>query len=122
MSSTNAGVLGIYTPGNINLYPDSTGNLTINASLAMLSGQTNGTAGLATPGGAIGTLTIVGGRSEDQAHGVSISVGNTFYDQRFAGNFGPPWFPTAQPTAGAPAIPQLQNATVTRIAWQETNR
>lgn len=122
VSSTNAGVLGIYTPGNINLYPDSTGNLTINASLAMLSGQTNGTAGLATPGGAIGTLTIVGGRSEDQAHGVSISVGNTFYDQRFAGNFGPPWFPTAQPTAGAPAIPQLQNATVTRIAWQETNR
>ncbi len=122
VSNTNAGVLGIYTPGNINLYPDSQGNLTIDASLAMLSGQSNGTAGLETPGRGIGTLTIVGGRSEDQAHGVNISVGNTFYDQRFAGNFGPPWFPTAQPTAGAPAIPQIQNATVTRIAWQETSR
>lgn len=122
VAGNNAGVLGIYTPGNINLYPDSQGNLTIDASLAMLSGQTNGTAGLATPGGGIGTLTIVGGRSEDQAHGVNIGAGNTFYDQRFAGNFGPPWFPTAQPTAGAPAIPQLQNATVTRLSWQETSR
>jgi hypothetical protein len=122
VANTNAGVLGIYTPANINLYPDSQGNLTIDASLAMLSGKTNGTAGLATPGGGIGTLTIVGGRSEDQAHGVNIGAGNTFYDQRFAGNFGPPWFPTAQPTAGAPAIPQLQNATVTRLSWQETSR
>jgi hypothetical protein len=119
VSNTNAGVLGIYTPGNINLYPDSSGNLTINASLAMIGG---GTSGLATPGRGINTLTIMGGRSEDQAHGVNIGSGNTLYDQRFAGNFGPPWFPTAQPQPGAPAIPQFQGASVSRLSWQDTNR
>lgn len=122
-TSTNAGVLGIYTTANINLYPNSSGsnkgNLTVDASLAAIG---TGTSGFATPGGSIGTWTILGGRSEDQAHSVSISTGNTYYDRRFANNFGPPWFPTSVPQAGAIAIPASQTITVTRNSWQEVNR
>lgn len=119
-TSTNAGVLGIFTTGNINLYPDSTGNLTVNASLAAIG---SGTSGFATPGGAINTWTIVGGRAEDQAHGVSISSGNTYYDRRFANNFGPPWFPTAVPQPGQAGIPAGPvTMTVTRLSWKEVNR
>jgi hypothetical protein len=125
-STSNAGVLGIYTTGNINLYPNSSGsnkgNLTVDASLAALSGQTNGTSGFATPGGSIGTWTIVGGRSEDQAHGVSISTGNTYYDRRFLNNFGPPWFPTAVPQPGQAPIPSSASISVNRTSWAENSR
>ena len=122
-SSTNAGVLGIFTTGNINLYPNSSGsnrgNLTVDAALAAIS---NGTSGFETPGNGINTWTIVGGRSEDQAHSVNISAGNTYYDRRFANNFGPPWFPTAVPQPGTNAIPASQSITVTRSSWKEVNR
>jgi hypothetical protein len=119
-TSTNAGVLGVYTTGNINLYPNSTGDLTVNASLAAIG---NGTSGFATPGKAIDTWTIVGGRAEDQAHSVNISTGNTYYDRRFANNFGPPWFPTGVPQAGQGAIPAGPvTLTVTRTSWREVNR
>ena len=118
-ASTNAGVLGIYTNGNINLYPNAQGNLTVNASMAALG---SGTSGFATPGGAINTWTIVGGRAEDQAHSVNIGAGNTYYDQRFANNFGPPWFPTAVPQPGQVATPSAQTITVTRTSWKEVNR
>ena len=123
---TDAGVLGIYTQGNLNLYPNSSGsnsgNLTVNASLAMLSGQSVSSAnsGLETPGNQIGTLTIVGGRAEDHAHSVSIGASNTYFDRRFANNFGPPWFPTAVPQPGSGAVPASgPTMTVTRRAWQE---
>ena len=119
-SSTDAGVLGIYTNGIINLNPNSSGsnkgNLTVDASLAAIG---SGTSGFETPGTAINTWTIVGGRSEDQAHSVSITSGNTYYDQRFAGNFGPPWFPTAVPQPGAGAIGASQSITLERTSWQE---
>ena len=118
-SSTNAGVLGIFTTGNINLYPNGQGNLTVNASMAAIGG---GNSGFATPGGAIGTWTIVGGRAEDSAHSVNISAGNTYYDQRFGNNFGPPWFPTAVPQPGELPRPSSQTITVTRTTWQEVNR
>ncbi len=123
-TSTNAGVLGVYTTGNINLSPDPNGNLTVNGSLAALSGQTGSSAnsGFATPGRSIGTWTIVGGRSEDHAHSVSIGTGNTYYDRRFANNFGPPWFPTAVPQAGSPAVSSSSQTTVTRTSWAEVNR
>lgn len=118
-SNTNAGVLGIYTNGNINLYPNAQGNLNVNASLAAIG---SGTSGFATPGGGIGTWTIVGGRAEDQAHSVNIGAGNTYYDQRFGNNFGPPWFPTAVPQPGQVPTPASQQITVTRTSWQEVNR
>lgn len=119
-TSTNAGVLGIYTTGNINLYPNSSGNLTVNASLAAIG---SGTSGFATPSGSINTWTIVGGRAEDQAHSVNISTGNTYYDRRFANNFGPPWFPTGVPQAGQAGVPAgTPKLTVTRLSWKEVNR
>jgi hypothetical protein len=125
-TSTDAGVLGIYTTGNINLYPNSNGsnagNLTVNASLAALSGQTGSSAnsGFATPGNSINTWTIVGGRAEDHAHSVNISQGNTYFDRRFANNFGPPWFPTAVPQPGSGAVPATPpTLTVTRASWKE---
>jgi hypothetical protein len=120
-TTTNAGVLGIYTNGNINLNPNSSGanqgNLTVDAALAAIG---SGTSGFATPGNAIGTWTIVGGRSEDQAHSVSINQGNTYYDQRFAsGTFGPPWFPTAVPQPGTNPVPSQFSSGVQRLSWQE---
>jgi hypothetical protein len=120
-TTTNAGVLGVYTNGNINLYPDSSGNLTVDASLAAIGGS-GGNAGFETPGKAIGTWTIVGGRSEDHAHSVNISQGNTVYDRRFAtGSFGPPWFPTAVPQPGtAPIPPSSPGAAIQRTFWQES--
>ncbi|MGH9736242.1 MAG: PilX N-terminal domain-containing pilus assembly protein [Candidatus Acidiferrales bacterium] len=124
-ASTNAGVLGIYTNGNINLYPNSSGsnrgNLTVDAALAAIGGV-NGNAGFETPGNSIGTWTIVGGRSEDHAHSVSISQGNTVYDRRFGtGSFGPPWFPTAVPQPGSGAVlPSSPGASVQRTFWQES--
>jgi len=122
-SSTNAGVLGIYTNGNINLYPGSGGNLTVDASLAALSGVTGGTSGFRTPGSSIGTWTIVGGRAEDKAHSVSISTGNTYYDRRFAsGSFGPPWFPTAVPQPGTTTVAPTESLSISRTSWQEANR
>jgi len=124
-TSSNAGVLGIYTTGNINLKPDSSGNLTVNASLAALSGATDGTgtSGFATPSGSIGTWTVVGGRAEDQAHSVNISQGNTLYDQRFSsGSFGPPWFPTSVPTPGTPVVTAYQQVQVQRGSWTESSR
>jgi len=92
----------------------------VNASMAAIG---SGSSGFATPGGSINTWTIVGGRAEDQAHSVNISSGNTYYDRRFANNFGPPWFPTAVPQpgqAGVPASPPTLN--VTRLSWREVNR
>ena len=122
VSGANSGVLGVYTNGNINLYPDPSGNLTVDGSLAAIGGST-GNSGFETPGGSIGTWTIVGGRSEDHAHSVSIGTGNTYFDTRFGANFGPPWFPTGVPQAAAAAIaatpPQV---IVTRGAWAEVNR
>ncbi|HKT25961.1 MAG TPA: hypothetical protein VJR04_15245 [Terriglobales bacterium] len=122
-SSTNAGVLGIYTNGNINLYPGSGGDLTVDASLAALSGVTGGTSGFRTPGSGIGTWTILGGRAEDQAHSVNISTGNTYYDRRFAsGSFGPPWFPTAVPQPGTTTVSPNESISVSRTSWQEASR
>jgi hypothetical protein len=122
VSGTNAGVFGVYTNQNINLYPDPNGDLTVNGSLAAIGGS-SGNSGFATPGGSIGNWTIVGGRSEDHAHSVNIGSGNTYFDTRFGGNFGPPWFPTAVPLAGAPAIPATPpQVLVNRGAWAEVNR
>jgi len=128
--NNDAGVLGIYTTGDINLTSDPqdpNGNLTVNASLAAIG---NGTSGFGTFGSghrncgysSICNWTILGGRAEDQAHGVSIGQGNTYYDRRFANNFGPPWFPTSVPQSGQVSVPPTSQVTVTRTTWAEVNR
>lgn len=117
-TTSDAGIFGIYTTGNINLNPDPSGNLVVDASLAAISGDTSG---FETPGQGINNWTIVGGRSEDQAHGVNINRGNTYFDRRFA-TMAPPWFPTAVPQPGSSAIPPSQSYTITRTSWQEVSR
>jgi len=125
-TSTNAGVLGIYTNSNINLYANSSGsnagNLTVDASLAAI-GSSAGTSGFETPGtGGINTWTVLGGRAEDQAHSVNLNAGNTYYDRRFANNFGPPWFPTGVPQPGQLPVSSTEAVSVARTSWQEDNR
>jgi Tfp pilus assembly protein PilX len=127
VANANSGVLGVYTNGNINLSPGPSGNLTVDASLAAIGGS-SGNAGFETQDSSgnptsIGTWTIVGGRSEDHAHGVNISTGNTVFDTRFGPHFGPPWFPTGVPTATSiPVAATPPQVVVTRGAWAEVNR
>ena len=117
--STPTNVLGIYTPGgDIQLQPTTNGNnLEIDASLAMVS--SGGSGGLIAQWNSINTLTIVGGRIANQAKsGASLSSRNIWFDQRFAGNFAPPWFPsttvTTTPTSATPVV------TANRVSWVNT--
>ena len=118
-------VLGLFTQsGNLVLNSNySNNNLEIDASMAAIgttSSCPSSTCGLETPNG-INTLTIVGGRIEGNAHGVSINTSNTYFDRRFTSvpGFAPPWFPSTTVSLGditvaaAPAV----TPTVQRLAW-----
>jgi len=119
-------VLGIFTAnGNINLSsPYSNNNLETDASLAAINAScsSSSSCGFATPTDTINTWTIVGGRIESYAHGVSISQGNTYFDRRFTSKagFAPPWFPsTSLPevdiqNAQAPLVTPSQPQ---RLSW-----
>jgi hypothetical protein len=129
-------VLGIFTTnGNVVLSsPYTDKNLEVDASIAMINacssnGGTcpNGSSsyGLATSG-SINTWTVVGGRIESYAHGVSITKGNTWFDQRFLSKqgFAPPWFPSTTvdaadlSNASAPkVIPTIQRTTW--VTWPQ---
>ena len=124
-------VLGIYTPGGNIIWSSSYSNhnLEIDATMAAMNGcSTSGTCtlgsssyGFATSG-TVGTVTIVGGRIESYAHGVSLSAVNTYFDQRFTtrNNFAPPAFPSSTfPATGPPAplAPNAPAATTQRTSW-----
>lgn len=104
--------LGIFTAtGDIQLKNgQSNGNLEIDASLATIS--QGGTGGLVNVGSAINTLTIVGGRIQNQIKNIGATTRNVFFDRRYAQNgFSPPWFPsTTVTTSGysATITPQFQ--------------
>jgi hypothetical protein len=118
-------VLGIFTAnGNINLSsPYKNGNLETDASLAAINSscKNSNSCGFATPSDTISTWTIVGGRIESNAHSVSISQGNTYFDRRFTSKagFAPPFFPaTTLPqvdiqNASAPLVTASQQ----RLSW-----
>jgi hypothetical protein len=119
-------VLGIFTNnGNIVLSsPYGNKNLQTDASLAAINASCPGgssSCGFATSG-SINTWTIVGGRIESYAHGVSISHGNTYFDRRFTARqgFAPPWFPSttvdANDLSSAPSAP-LVTPTTQRTTW-----
>jgi Tfp pilus assembly protein PilX len=109
--------LGIFTAtGDIQLNnKQANGNLEIDASLATIS--QGGTGGLTNVGAAINTLTIVGGRIQNQIKNINTTTRNVFFDRRYAQNgFAPPWFPSTTVTLGA--ITQAQaTTTVQRVQW-----
>ena len=124
-------VLGIFTSkGNINLSsPYSNNNLETDASLAAINADSswcnsNSKCGFGTPSDSISTWTILGGRIESFAHGVSISQGNTYFDRRFTSRsgFAPPWFPsTSIPlvdiTTTNAAPPSVNATPPQRLSW-----
>lgn len=110
-------VLGLFTnTGDIQLANCSgCGNLEIDASLATIS--QSGSGGLVNTGSAINTLTILGGRIQNNIKNINSTTRNVIFDRRFANNgFAPPWFPstTITPTgvSGATVTPQIQ-----RVQW-----
>lgn len=124
-SSTNAGVLGVYTTGNINLNadPNSNGNLTVDGSLAAIGQNCPSNSCGFTASGHINTFNNVGGQIQTNIFSADMNVENTYFDRRFNNSFGPPWFVTAQPQPGTASVPAQQfPMTVTRTSWQELNR
>jgi hypothetical protein len=115
--SDNHQALGIFTAtGDIQLNDkQANGNLEIDASLATISDQ--GTGGLVNVGGQINTLTIVGGRIQNQIKNINTITRNVFFDRRFGQNgFAPPWFPSTTITPGA--LTQAKaTTTVRRVQW-----
>jgi hypothetical protein len=118
-------ILGLYTQaGNFNLVPNTNGgNLEIDAAMAAIgSGCATATSncGLETPGNSVGTLTIVGGRIEGNAHGVNMNTSNTYYDRRFlTPGFAPPWFPTT--TVNSAVIPPVALAPTPTVTFSRLN-
>lgn len=117
-------VLGLYTQsGNLVLNSTySNNNLEIDAAMAALgSGCPTSSCGLETPGNGINTLTVVGGRMEANAHGVTMNTSNTYYDRRFlTPGFGPPWFPSTTVSQGViPTVPTapISSLTYSKLQW-----
>jgi len=120
-------VLGLFTPvGDIVLNsPYNDNNLEIDGAIAAVGSTCTQSSmanncGLETIG-AIGTFTIVGGRSEANAHGVNMSKSNTYYDRRFLNGTAPPWFPSSTISGGAAGSPKV-TSTYSKLNWQSTNQ
>ncbi|HEU4415364.1 MAG TPA: hypothetical protein VFT65_11325 [Candidatus Angelobacter sp.] len=109
--------LGIFTAtGDIQLNnKQANGNLEVDASLATIS--QGGTGGLTNIGSTINTLTIVGGRIQNQIKNINTTTRNVFFDRRFSQKgFAPPWFPSTTVSLGA--LTQAQaTTTVQRVQW-----
>ena len=112
--------LGIFTAtGDIQMAnTQSNGNLEIDASLATLS--QGGTGGLTNTGNAINTLTIVGGRIQNNIKNINATQRNVLFDKRFANGFAPPWFPSTGVKAGSNAA-NLNVPVITRLQWLNQN-
>jgi Tfp pilus assembly protein PilX len=113
----NKQVLGIFTgSGDIQLKNSQpNGNLEIDGSLATLS--QNGSGGLVNVGNSINTLTIVGGRIQNQIKNINTTTRNVFFDRRFAQNgFAPPWFPSTTISQGSGSSANLTSS-VQRVQW-----
>ena len=109
--------LGIFTAtGDIQLKNGQTnGNLEIDASLATISAT--GTGGLINVGSSINTLTIVGGRIQNNIKNIGATTRNVFFDRRYANGFAPPWFPSTTVTLGGLAS-SVTVPSVSRRQWQ----
>ena len=112
--------LGIFTAtGDIQMNnSQSNGNLEIDASLATIS--QNGTGGLTNTGATIQTLTIVGGRIQNNIKNIGANQRNVLFDQRFANGFAPPWFPSTGIAKGNNSA-NLNQPVITRLQWLNKN-
>ncbi len=112
--------LGIFTAsGDIQLNNGQANqNLEIDASMATLSA--GGTGGLTNIGAQIQTLTIVGGRIQNNIKNINTLQRNVLFDKRFAKNFSPPWFPATNIQQGNNAA-NLNTPVVTRLQWLNQN-
>ncbi len=109
--------LGIFTAnGDIQLNnQQANNNLEIDASLATIS--QGGSGGLTNVGNAINTLTIVGGRIQNQIKSINTTTRNVYFDRRFGQNgFAPPWFPSTTLSNGSVTGAQA-TTTVQRVQW-----
>lgn len=112
--------LGIFTAnGDVQLnnqQADKT--LTINASIATL--REGGSGGIINTGAAIDTLTIVGGRIQNNIKNINTTTRNVLFDRRYAnGNFAPPWFPSTPVNLGNIA-PGTVKPVIFRREWANT--
>jgi hypothetical protein len=112
--------LGIFTAkGDIQMdNSQANGNLEIDASLATISAT--GTGGLTNVGSAIQTLTIVGGRIQNNIKNINAVQRNVLFDQRYANGFAPPWFPSTGIAKGNNGA-FLNQPVVTRLQWLNQN-
>lgn len=116
-NNNNGQALGIFTAtGDVQLNnKQANGNLEIDASLATIS--QGGTGGLTNIGAQINTLTIVGGRIQNQIKNIATTTRNVFFDRRYSQNgFAPPWFPSTHLTLGALTSAHA-TTTVQRVQW-----
>jgi Tfp pilus assembly protein PilX len=115
--NNNGQTLGIFTStGDIQLNnKQANGNLEIDASLATIS--QNGTGGLVNVGAQINTLTIVGGRIQNQIKNIGATTRNVFFDRRYSqSGFCPPFFPSTHLSLGAITSAHA-TTTVQRLQW-----
>jgi hypothetical protein len=113
----NGQVLGIYTNvGDIRLENCSgCGNLNIDAALAALDDSGNNT--IYNSGSSINTLSIMGGRMQNNMGNINTTTRNIYFDRRFSQNgFAPPWFPstTVAPTGVSSTV---VTPSVQRVQW-----
>ena len=106
--NNNGQALGIFTAnGDVQLAnTQSNGNLEIDGSLATIcatgTGGCTGNGGPINNGNAINTLTIVGGRIQNQIKNINSTTRNVFFDKRYSqGGFAPPWFPSTTVNVGS---------------------
>jgi len=121
-------VLGLFTANGDIVWSSSYSNhnVEIDASMAALNStctpsSSQSICGFATSG-TVGTVTIVGGRIESNAHSVSLNAVNTYFDRRFTSRqgFAPPWFPSTtvpeNDITTAPS-PPLVSPSIQRLTW-----
>ena len=93
------------------------GIVEIDGSLATIS--QSGTGGLVNPNGLINTLTIVGGRIQNNIKNINTTTRNVLFDVRYAnGNFSPPWFPSTSVQLGGLKAANFDPPKIQRLSWQ----
>jgi hypothetical protein len=112
----NGQVLGLFTAtGDIRMENCCGSALEIDASIATISDT--GSGGLVNTGSHINTLTIIGGRIQNNIKNINATTRNVVFDRRFSqGGFAPPWFPSTQVTVSG-VSGTAPTAIFERVQW-----